>query len=68
MFFSASLAPTKFKLWVGAGTLKVKFKSFLIPTIIILCRYCGTPYSSNLYKCGTKLYPVPAFCNSSKIF
>ena len=40
-----------------------------MPTMIILWRAWGIPYSSNLYKCGTTLYPpwVPAFFSSSMI-
>ena len=53
----------------GEGTWYATSMSFRMPTMIILWRAWGIPYSSNLYKCGTTLYPpwVPAFFSSSMI-
>ena len=46
----------------GDGTRYETLISFRMPTIIILWRACGIPYSSNLYKCGVTVYPYfPAF-------
>lgn len=63
LFYCFPAGIVNVRIWFRGRNMVCNINIFRMPTMMIRWRAWGIPYSSNLYKCGTTVYPpwVPAF-------